>query len=143
MILAGVGDAIGFRNGKWEFNYDGQDIHRELEEEIGGLEKLSVNGWKVSDDTVMHLATAEALVSDSWKTMDELCELLAKKYVECFNDMEGRAAGPMTEKNIKKLRKGRKWCDIPFSKAGGGCGGSMRSMSIGLMFPYEKIGNTL
>jgi ADP-ribosylglycohydrolase len=44
--------------------------------------------------------------------------------------MDDRAPGPMTEKNIARLRKGKQWFEIPYNKAGGGCGGSMRSMYI-------------
>ena len=30
MFLAVLGDSIGYRRGKWEFNKDGLDIHREM-----------------------------------------------------------------------------------------------------------------
>ena len=43
MLLSGVGDAMGFRNGKWEFNYNGTKIHKELEE-LGGIENLKLDG---------------------------------------------------------------------------------------------------
>jgi ADP-ribosylarginine hydrolase len=58
-----VGDAIGYKNGSWEFCHNGRFIHNELES-LGGLENLCIDktNWRVSDDTVMHIATAEALV---------------------------------------------------------------------------------
>jgi ADP-ribosylarginine hydrolase len=61
-----IGDAIGYKNGSWEFCRDGRFIHNELES-LGGLENLCIDktNWRVSDDTVMHIATAEALVD--WK----------------------------------------------------------------------------
>jgi len=52
IVLAGVGDAIGFNDGSWEFCRDGERIHKELKE-MGGLSKINVNGWPVSDDTVI------------------------------------------------------------------------------------------
>ena len=30
MLLAAIGDAIGYRRGNWEFNKDGLDIHRQM-----------------------------------------------------------------------------------------------------------------
>ena len=80
MVLSAVGDALGYKNGEWEFCHSGEAIHRELKN-LGGLEKIDVKGWGVSDDTVLHLATAEALVS-SWKTRQELFLKLASKYKE-------------------------------------------------------------
>ena len=41
MILAGVGDAMGFRNGGWEFKFDGEAIHKECEN-LGGVQNLKI-----------------------------------------------------------------------------------------------------
>ncbi|XP_048477083.1 ADP-ribosylhydrolase ARH1-like [Rhincodon typus] len=64
MLLSGVGDALGYRNCRWEYCESGPQIHRELEE-LGGLAAIETKPpeWRVSDDTVLHLATAEALNS--------------------------------------------------------------------------------
>ena len=78
MILSGVGDALGYKNGSWEFCHSGEAIHEELQQ-LGGLEKIDINGWRVSDDTVLHIATAEALVSN-WSTTEELFCSMAAKY---------------------------------------------------------------
>jgi len=32
MLLAGVGDAMGYKNGSWEFNYSSILIHKEMME---------------------------------------------------------------------------------------------------------------
>lgn len=83
MVLHAVGDAMGYRNGEWEFNvrgyvdkaidnldymfallifvkYSGPDIHKHLEK-LGGVDALTLNTaqWRVSDDTVLNLAIAE------------------------------------------------------------------------------------
>lgn len=87
MVLAGVGDAIGFNNGQWEFCFSGSKIHKELES-MGGLENLKITpDWIVSDDTVMLLATGETLMKNELKEINEIMKDMAKEYIECFNDM--------------------------------------------------------
>lgn len=63
-LLAGVGDALGYRNFTRENSALGAKIQEELKE-IGGLENLvlSPDKWPVSDNTLMHMATAEALIT--------------------------------------------------------------------------------
>jgi len=41
MVLSGVGDAIGYRNGDWEFCKSGATIHAALHE-LGGLAQITV-----------------------------------------------------------------------------------------------------
>ena len=135
MVLAGVGDAIGYKNGSWEFCRSGQRIHEQLEV-LGGLEKIEVDPrkWMVSDDTVMHLATAEALVS-KWDSLPILYPEIAQKYKDCMRDMAGRAPGITCSSSVHQLkpRLSNGWW-IPFNPRGGGCGAAMRSVPIGLLY---------
>lgn len=135
MVLAGVGDAIGYCRGEWEFCRSGVRIHESLSK-LGGLENIKINPrqWMVSDDTVMHLATAEALVS-KWQSREQLIDKLAAQYKACFSDMAGRAPGLTCGSSVHQLRPGRpRGCEIPFNPRGGGCGAAMRSAPIGLYY---------
>jgi len=42
MVLSGVGDAVGFRNGSWEFCTSGARIHSQLHL-LGGLAQITVD----------------------------------------------------------------------------------------------------
>lgn len=137
-LLAGVGDAIGYKNGEWEFCNSGVRIQQALKQ-LGGLEKIAVDphNWMVSDDTVMHLATGEALVS-KWSTKADLYDAIATEYKKCFRDMTGRAPGITCGQYVHQLRPGRPHgCEVSVNERGGGCGAAMRSAPIGLYFYKE------
>lgn len=141
MVLAGVGDAMGYCNGLWEFCSKGEFIHNEVKKK-GGIAALSLQNCIVSDDTVMHLATAETLVAAGLDPerlqINSLMQQMANAYIDCFNDMDGRAPGNTTGRSIWRLRASGRWDSISFDTAAGGCGGSMRAMSIGLRFFGES-----
>lgn len=140
MVLAGVGDAMGYKCGKWEFNYSGKHIQHEMMQMTinKGVLHLEIDeNWIVSDDSVMQLATAESLISGL--KGDELLTKMASNYVSCFDDMDNRAPGMTTFDSIRKIKKnGEGWDKIPYNPRGGGCGGSMRSSSIGLLYWREE-----
>ncbi|KAI8494766.1 hypothetical protein Bbelb_273710 [Branchiostoma belcheri] len=140
MVLSGVGDALGYKNGEWEFCHSGPAILEELHK-MGGLDKVKVKcpGWMVSDDTVMHLATAEALMEAREKDRPTLFLTLAKHYKESMRDMAGRAAGATCSASCYKLKPLRPdGYIIPFNSRGGGCGAAMRAMCIGLRYPRPE-----
>ncbi|XP_064531635.1 ADP-ribosylhydrolase ARH1-like isoform X5 [Pseudopipra pipra] len=93
MVLSGVGDALGYRGGCWEYCTSGPQIHAELAE-LGGLAAITLEPpeWPVSDDTVLHLATAEGLATGL--EGEPLLQELARRYVAAMGDMEGRKPGP-------------------------------------------------
>ena len=135
MVLSGVGDALGYKNGSWEFCRSGERIHEEARE-LGGIESVAVNRkhWMVSDDTVMHIATAEALLT-KWSDYEDLYTALARKYIECMRDMEGRGPGLTCMAKVHLLNpRVKQGYIIPFNKSGGGCGAAMRAAPIGLYY---------
>lgn len=107
MVLSGVGDAMGYKNGAWEFDYNGRNIHKEMmkiTENKGPLALNINNDWKYSDDTVMHIATAKALEKVTKETtIDEIGKYLAAEYVACWVHMKGRAPGPTTRNAVESL----------------------------------------
>ncbi len=56
---------MGYHNGSWEFCRSGASIHGEVEQ-LGGVANLKVQPphFIVSDDTILHIATAEGLTSE-------------------------------------------------------------------------------
>ncbi|XP_036401375.1 protein ADP-ribosylarginine hydrolase-like [Megalops cyprinoides] len=136
MVLSGAGDAMGYHNGDWEFCNSGETIHKELAL-MGGLTSLNVTKLCVSDDTVMHLATAEAVVEmKKGASISELFQMLAQKYKDSMRDMDGRAPGVTCMNSVHLLRpKVEGGWKIPFNHRGGGCGAAMRAMCVGLRFP--------
>ncbi|CAL8266989.1 unnamed protein product [Lota lota] len=141
MVLSGAGDALAYNHGHWEFERDGELIHQEVAKR-GGLAMLDAKDFPVSDDTVMHLATAEALMQVGKmekQTLAHLVKQLVKEYIRCMRDMDGRAAGITCISNMA-LHEQRQDGDhrIPFNRGGGGCGAAMRAMCIGLRFPSPE-----
>ncbi|CAB1328574.1 unnamed protein product [Coregonus sp. 'balchen'] len=138
MVLSGAGDALGYNHGNWEFEKDGAFIHEEVQKR-GGLEKLDAIDFPVSDDTVMHLATAEALVKLGFgegASLPVLYQAMVEKYIVSMTDMVGRGAGITCINSVTMHRQRTdQGIKIPFNKWGGGCGAAMRAMCIGLRFP--------
>ena len=143
IILHSLGDIIGYKNGDWEFNHGNGPrvpftyVYEILSEyiDLGGINHLNITNWSNSDDTVMHLATANALIEES-STVDKTCKNMAKHYIKEFNssDMKNKAPGIALTKYIKRLSQGNSWDSTPYDKSAGGSGASMRCSCIGLAF---------
>ncbi len=143
MILHAVGDAIGFKNGEWEFNHDATKVTVEytlelLYEyiELGGINHLSTKDWKVSDDTILHMKTAEALL-ENFNSMHTYGNILTEKYIEGYKQLlkePDRYPGIATMKYLKMLNEGGKWDETPYDYNAGGSGAAMRTSCIGLAF---------
>jgi len=85
----------------------------------------------------MHIATAIALTNSKvTDTIPVISQRIAKEYKICSKKMAGRAPGKTCMKSLSILdEQATNWNKIPFSELkGGGCGASMRSACIGLLF---------
>ena len=71
-----------------------------------GILELAVNDkdWIYSDDTVMHIATALALVTlKKTSPTDDIAQKIAIEYVKCWDNMDGRAPGNGTRNSVMRL----------------------------------------
>ena len=147
MLLHALGDTIGFKNGDWEFNYGkltNLSIVNELLYEfieLGGINHLDIKGWKISDDTMLHLATAHSFVTHN--DFDKIIDTMIKNFILAFRDMKGRRAGISTEYAVKKLASGQKWTDMKYDFSSGGSGAAMRTLCLGLIFNGKSNRNQL
>lgn len=147
MVLHALGDTIGYKNSEWEFinttKLYSNPIYIKPDQfiHLGGITQISLKGWIVSDDTILHIQTAKGLL-DNFKSINSLCEKLSENYIKALAQFEKegyelRRPGNTTIKNITKLRDGTKWDKIQYNFSDGGSGASMRSLCIGLVY-YGK-----
>ncbi|XP_062463012.1 inactive ADP-ribosyltransferase ARH2 isoform X1 [Pezoporus occidentalis] len=136
LVLAGVGDALGYRNFSRENNALGAKIQQELKE-IGGLENLvlSPDKWPVSDNTFMHMATAEAVITE-YRSLEDLYRELVKRYLDAIDKLSGRRPDPATIEGCRELKPDNHllaW-HTPFNEKGSGFGASTKAMCLGMRY---------
>jgi len=144
MILHAVGDTVGYKNSEWEFKRGGYEIINEKLYEfiaLGGVNGISLKGWHVSDDTILHIKIAQALV-EKYDDINTLNKNITNKFIDALEQFtkEGndlRNPGLTTIKIIQKLKNGMKWDETPYDLFSGGSGASMRTACIGLAYPGE------
>ncbi|XP_075842321.1 inactive ADP-ribosyltransferase ARH2 [Microtus pennsylvanicus] len=135
MLLGGVGDALGYGNVCRENSALGS-IQEELQK-TGGLDSLvlSPGKWPVSDNTIMHMATAEALTTDYW-CLDDLYREMVKRYVETVEKLTEHRPDPSTIEGCSQLKPDNyllAW-HTPFSEKGSGFGAATKAMCIGMRY---------
>ncbi|KAL7983851.1 hypothetical protein Chor_000727, partial [Crotalus horridus] len=132
----GVGDALGYRNFIQENNALGAKIQEELKE-IGGLGNLvlSSDKWPISDNTLMHMATAEALITDYW-CLEDLYRDVVKRYVDAVEKLPERRSDPATIEGCSQLKPDNyllAW-HTPFNEKGSGFGAATKAMCLGMKY---------
>ncbi|XP_031701973.1 inactive ADP-ribosyltransferase arh2 [Anarrhichthys ocellatus] len=136
MVLGAVGDSLGYRKGRWEGCISGKKIQEELAS-LGGLgaQKLDPDNWPLSDATLMHITTAEALVTDYW-CLEDLYRELVRLYVEAMVSLQGRAPDPATVEGCVHLKPHNfllAW-HTPFNEKGSGFGAAAKAMCVGMRY---------
>ena len=139
MVLHAVGDTVGFKNGEWEFKNTPLEKMYEFID-LGGVNSISLKNWRVSDDTIMHMRTAEVFIERIDNiNMNKLGQKLKQSYIkalEQFNN-EGhsyRQPGTATIKYLNRLNDGAEWNTTPYDEIAGGAGAAMRSLCVGLVY---------
>lgn len=146
MVLGGVGDALGYRKGRWESCISGVRIQKELSD-LGGLGvlKLDEDHWPLSDGALMHMTTAEALVTDYW-CLEDLYRELVRLYVEAMICLQGRAPDPNTVEGCVNLKPNNfllAW-HTPYNEKGSGNGAASKAMCVGMRYwQPERLDNLI
>lgn len=155
-----IGDIIGFGNGIVEFNYDDKRFnnltdrftiddlsiysYRHVVDFIsrGGYTNIDISNNIASDDTILLLAVFDGLISSkNEKNIDNIIDSIKNKIMEYVKldskngTFQDRMYGHRTTEAIKRIVNEKKnWEKFAFSENAGGCGASMRSMAIGLIY---------
>ncbi len=145
LFISSFLDTLGFYNTKWEFNYgnpintikDGvimnaffiQHYHM-----MGGIENINLKSWNSSDDTILLLATSEAVNSGGGESN------YIKSYLKYYDKLkeEKRQSGFVTLSSLEKIRLSKSIKSIEFSTSHGGNGCAIRTAPIGLKY-YKDI----
>uniref|UniRef100_G1K8F1 Protein ADP-ribosylarginine hydrolase-like protein 1 n=2 Tax=Anolis carolinensis TaxID=28377 RepID=G1K8F1_ANOCA len=96
---------------------------------------MSPDKWPVSDNTIMHMATAEALITDYW-CLEDLYRELVKRYVDIIEKLPGRRTDPSTIEGCSQLKPDNyllAW-HTPFNEKGSGFGAATKAMCLGMKY---------
>jgi ADP-ribosylarginine hydrolase len=164
ILLHALGDTIGFKNGDWEFNHsinksdneiiNNNNFNPEYTLEIlyefislGGAANINLNGWFVSDDTLLHMCVIKTLLKEH-KNIETICKILRKYFIkaidESYKSKIKRYYGITTKENINKLSSSElNWNKLKYNDRYDGSGASMKSLCLGLVYYGEKNRNEL
>lgn len=137
-MLASYLDTVGFRNGIWEFNYGYKldninNVNKVWLDMIldffslGGF-SLDISQWNASDDTILLLATANAIINDSSYKSEYLKVLSSLKE-------EKRYSGKTTLDSLMLLKTHN---IVKTNKNMGGNGAAMRTGPIGIKWHNDE-----
>lgn len=141
LMLSSYLETIGFRNGRWEFNYTINIktletyinvwnilIHEYL---VLGSNNINISTWSASDDTLLVMAISKAIINGGGR--DNYIKYLIE-YYGLLSDTK-RISGINTLKSIRLLQQKKQ---IPIDSNMGGNGAAIRCAPIGLKW-YNNI----
>ncbi|XP_025118328.2 protein ADP-ribosylarginine hydrolase-like protein 1 isoform X2 [Bubalus bubalis] len=136
MLLGAVGDALGFGHAARESSSLGTRVQEEMGKG-GGLDHLvlSPETWPVSDNTIMHMSTAGALITDFW-CLDDLYREMVRRYVDVLEKLPEQRADPATLEGCSQLKPDNyllAW-HTPFNEKGSGFGAATKAMCVGMRY---------
>jgi ADP-ribosylarginine hydrolase len=152
MLLHALGDTIGFKNGAWEFNnyvspdkldtvdYVNEMIYEFIE--LGGVNGIDLTGWKISDDTILHIAMARAMIryngQHDKRFVNKIKNCLKREADVMENEEFDRVIGLTTRDSIELFAHGQDARDLPYDMFGGGNGAAMRTLCVGMCL-YKEV----
>ena len=165
LILGTIGDIIGFGNGSTEFNdnssfnstnyvdylEDGSEQSNHIFFSFiyeGGYSMHPKPTWHISDDTMMTLSNAKAIIRWKQKGLtdtESLIMLMKEEYISLIdsdlklnNFINKYYAGVTTIANIKRLKNGVDYKTFKYDNNAGGSGTTMRTGIIGALITDEQ-----
>lgn len=148
LMFASYFETLGFKNGQWEFNYNIPtktlssyiNVFAFMNHQymvLGGAHHIDLTNWDSSDDTIMIIATCEAVIKDGGEVNYKDAYL---KYFDLLYDTK-RASGVNTIDTLKLVKRGMTIKTLPIKTEMGGNGASMRTGPIGIYWHnnIEKV----
>lgn len=141
-------ETFGFFNATWEFNYNNKlDTIKEgvimnyffinHYTMLGGIEQIDISKLNASDDTILMLATCEAVNNGGGE------DNYIKSYLKYYEELkkEKRQSGNATLSSLEKIRLTKSIKSIQYSTSHGGNGCAIRTAPIGLKYwnDYDKV----
>jgi ADP-ribosylglycohydrolase len=145
LMFASYFETLGFKNSTWEFNY--KIPTKSLSSYInilafmthqftvlGGPHHIDITNWSASDDTIMIIATGQAVLEGGGESNYK------DAYLEWFDLLTDskRVSGINTIDTLKLVKRGMGVKTLPIKSDMGGNGASMRTGPIGIIW-YTNI----
>lgn len=145
LMFASYFETLGFKNGQWEFNFSIPTKslstyinvlafmnHNYMV--LGGPHHINLSNWIASDDTIMIIATCEAVIKGGGENNYKDAYL---KYYDLLLEAK-RFSGMNTMETLKLVKRGMTIKTLPIKTEMGGNGASMRTGPIGIYW-YKNI----
>jgi len=151
-LLHALGDTIGFKNADWEFNYNRESSLDTINEfifefiDLGGINGIDLKDWRISDDTLYHIAIAKSMLEYNRKINHDFLILVKNNMAKMHNKMIDeektdsifRYPGKTISKYIQKFTDKDDARTLPYDPKTGGNGAAMRNICIGMALYKEE-----